>query len=98
MYKRQGYPGGLLGEQIPLESRIVAVADSFDALASERPYHPALPVEQVRRIMRSENGTHFDPHLFAAFDAAFERFETIHREFADHGQSLAAQACELFSS
>lgn len=56
-----GYPQGLRGEQIPIEARIVAVADVFDALLSDRPYRPAMRADQAMRLIADESGTHFDP-------------------------------------
>jgi putative two-component system response regulator len=58
-----GYPRGLAGEDIPLEGRIVAVADVFDALTSNRVYRPAFDREAALRMMRDERGTHFDPRV-----------------------------------
>ena len=62
-----GYPAGLRGEQIPLVARIVAVADVFDALSSERPYKRAWPLEDVLALLRRDSGKHFDPTLVALF-------------------------------
>jgi putative two-component system response regulator len=62
-----GYPRGLSGEDIPLEGRIMAIADVYDALVSERPYKKAFPHEKVVEIILSESGTHFDPALVKAF-------------------------------
>jgi PAS domain S-box-containing protein len=56
-----GYPRGIAGEEIPLEGRIVAVADVFDALLSDRVYRPGLTREEAISIIREERGTHFDP-------------------------------------
>lgn len=58
-----GYPNGLSGEEIPVEGRIVAVADVFDALTSKRPYKEAWSVEKTLDLMRSEKGKHFEPKL-----------------------------------
>src|ERR1700677_3762314 len=62
-----GYPRGLVGEEIPIEGRIVAVADVFDALTSDRVYRKAFPVEEAVRMMREERGHHFDPVVLDAF-------------------------------
>ncbi|SUI58617.1 response regulator [Shewanella morhuae] len=62
-----GYPCGLAGENIPLEGRIVAVADVFDALTSQRPYKPAWTIEATMELFESEAGKHFDPKLVAEF-------------------------------
>lgn len=62
-----GYPLGLAGEQIPIEGRITAVADVFDALSSKRPYKPAYSREKCMEILRRGSGTHFDPVVLDAF-------------------------------
>ncbi|MEM9351493.1 MAG: HD domain-containing phosphohydrolase [Planctomycetota bacterium] len=62
-----GYPKGLKGEAIPMEGRIVAVADVFDALTNKRPYKKALPLEETLEIMEQSRGTHFDPIVLDAF-------------------------------
>ena len=62
-----GYPQGLAGEAIPLAGRIVALADTFDALTHARPYKPAWPVEEARAEIARQSGRHFDPRLAAMF-------------------------------
>jgi len=62
-----GYPEGLKGDQIPLESRILAIADSFEAMSSARPYRPALSREDVMEELRKSAGTQFDPTLVEIF-------------------------------
>ena len=62
-----GYPRGLKGEAIPIEGRIVAVADVFDALTSDRVYRKAFSVEEAVKMMREQRGRHFDPVLLDAF-------------------------------
>ncbi|KIV68359.1 Response regulator [Pseudomonas sp. FeS53a] len=62
-----GYPNGLAGEDIPIEGRIVAIADVFDALTSERPYKQAWPVEEAVAFLREQSGQHFDPNLVELF-------------------------------
>jgi methanogenic corrinoid protein MtbC1 len=62
-----GYPRGLKGETIPIEGRIVAVADVFDALTSDRVYRKAFSVEDAVQMMREQRGRHFDPVLLDAF-------------------------------
>lgn len=63
----KGYPRGLRAEAIPLSGRIVAVADVFDALISDRPYKTAWPRAQALAYLESQAGTHFDPRCVAAF-------------------------------
>lgn len=62
-----GYPEGLKGSKIPLEGRISAIADVFDAVTSKRPYKPPFPVEKALGIIREGKGTHFDPDVVEAF-------------------------------
>ena len=62
-----GYPLGLAGKDIPIEGRMTAVADVFDALSSKRPYKEAMPREKCFSIMESERGTHFDSKVLDAF-------------------------------
>jgi putative two-component system response regulator len=63
----QGYPNGLKGEEIPLEGRIVAIVDVFDALLSKRIYKDALPPEKVKEILLDGRGKQFDPKLIDLF-------------------------------
>ena len=63
----QGYPKGLQGEEIPQFGRIVAVADVFDALASDRPYKKAWTLDRVVALLKEETGQHFDPELIPLF-------------------------------
>jgi len=62
-----GYPCGLKGEEIPLSARIVALADSYDAMTSKRCYKDAFPNEKAISIIKEESGQHFDPDVVAAF-------------------------------
>ncbi len=62
-YDGTGYPQGLAGEEIPLEGRISAVADVFDALLSDRCYRSALPVSDAVEVIQNGSGTHFDPQI-----------------------------------
>lgn len=66
-FEGSGYPRRLQGEEIPLEGRIVAVVDVFDALVSSRPYRDALPLEKSVGIMLRERGKHFDPEILDVF-------------------------------
>ena len=69
----KGYPHGLKGEEIPLSARIMAVADVFDALVSERCYKKAFPFEKALSIIEEDAGTHFDPLVAKAFVLSKER-------------------------
>jgi putative two-component system response regulator len=72
-----GYPRGLVGDEIPLEGRIAAVADVFDALTSDRIYRPAFNVEEAVSMMRSQRGAHFDPEVLDRFLDAMDKVEEI---------------------
>jgi putative two-component system response regulator len=78
-----GYPRGLAGEDIPVEGRIAAVADVFDALTSDRVYRPAFPLKSAIEMMREERGKHFDPELLDAFILALGEVEAIRQAYVD---------------
>jgi HD-GYP domain-containing protein (c-di-GMP phosphodiesterase class II) len=61
-----GYPDGLVGEQIPLESRIVLVCDAYHAMITDRPYRGSLGVDEARRRLVEDAGTQFDPQVVDA--------------------------------
>jgi diguanylate cyclase (GGDEF)-like protein/putative nucleotidyltransferase with HDIG domain len=67
-----GYPEGLKGEEIPIEARILAIADSFEAMTSARPYRPALSPEEVVKELRQGAGLQFDPKLVQTFISIIE--------------------------
>ncbi len=89
-----GYPAGLAGVAIPLEARIAAVADVFEALCAERPYKPAWPLEEARDEILAGAGTLFDPSCVAAFlrcwCAIAERFLPVAASF--NGPALGSAA------
>jgi putative two-component system response regulator len=68
-----GYPEGLKGKEIPLEARILALVDVYDALTTPRPYHPARPLDATIGFLRNEAGKHFDPDLVRIFIGIIER-------------------------
>lgn len=78
-----GYPRGLAGEDIPLHGCIVAVADVFDALTSERPYKRAWSQDDARDFLRENAGEHFDPACVEAFLSAWDEVIDIHMRFCD---------------
>ena len=78
-----GYPRGLKGSDIPLFGRIVAVADVFDALTSERPYKKAWSVEDAAQLLREGSGKHFDPDCVEAFFKVFDEVREIKAEYLD---------------
>ena len=73
-YDGKGYPLGLIGEQIPLGARILAVADTYDAMIADRPYRDAFPFDYVKKEMKKVAGTQLDPEIVKIF------FEIIKRE------------------
>ncbi|MBX3578757.1 MAG: HD domain-containing protein [Rhizobiaceae bacterium] len=77
-----GYPRGLKGRDIPISGRLMAIADTYDALVSERVYKPAMPHRAAVDLMAAETGQ-FDPALVEVFTEIAEDFENIHRFFAD---------------
>lgn len=78
-----GYPRGLKGEEIPLEGRITAIVDVFDALVSKRVYKPAMPYEKALEIISSLAGSHFDPKLVEVFLKHKDEFIRIKEENPD---------------
>jgi len=72
-----GYPTGLKGADIPLEGRLMAIVDVYDALVSERPYKEAFSHEEACKIIEAGAGTHFDPVLIEAFRNVKDVFETM---------------------
>lgn len=69
-----GYPAGLQGEAIPLESRILALADAVEAMASDRPYSTGAPPEAILAEIAAESGAQFDPVVVAAFEALVDEY------------------------
>lgn len=76
-YDGTGYPSGLKGEEIDLYSRIVTIADVFDALNSKRCYKESMPLEDVLQIMKKGAGEHFDPNLIEIFLKNIDQFLEI---------------------
>lgn len=78
-----GYPRGLAGEDIPLEARIVAICDVFDALTSKRPYKEAWSIEKAISFMKEQSDQHFDPKLVELFVEGLPKVLAIMAEFSD---------------
>ena len=72
-----GYPHGMKGEEIPLQGRIMAIADAYDALVSARPYKAALSHSEAVAIIEKDSGKHFDPILVEVFLACEKQFENV---------------------
>jgi HD-GYP domain-containing protein (c-di-GMP phosphodiesterase class II) len=76
-YDGAGYPEGLKGEAIPMLARIIAVADSYDAMSSSRPYRPGMPLERVDEILTKGAGTQWDKNVIEAFGRCRQRLHAI---------------------
>lgn len=70
-----GYPDGLTGQAIPLDARLMAIADAYDAMTSHRPYRPALPVERALEILAENAGPQWDEELVNVFVEMMRRAE-----------------------
>ena len=90
-----GYPNGLKGERIPIFSRIVAVADVFDALTSARPYKPAWTLEDASHWIRSQAGSHFDPACVAVFFEHWDEVLKIRGRFRDEVDDWPSMIAEF---
>lgn len=78
-----GYPNGLSGENIPISCRVVAVADVFDALVSQRPYKQAWSLQDAQELINSEANQHFDPQIVRVFNKHFARIVEIRNSYRD---------------
>ncbi|TBD05972.1 response regulator [Rhizobium leguminosarum] len=84
-----GYPKGLSGDAIPIEARIVAVADVFEALCSDRPYKQAWPIERAYEEIIACSGSHFDPACVAAFRRKWPAIRALFEHGVDEDRSMA---------
>ena len=76
----RGYPDGLVGEMIPLEARIMAVADVYDALVSKRVYKAPMSYEKAAQIMQEGMGTQFDPNMYLVFLSCRKELERYYSQ------------------
>lgn len=83
-----GYPQGLSGEQIPLSARLLAIADVYDALTSERVYRAGLPHDQAVAIIFQGRASQFDPDMVDAFIEIQDEFHAIAERYADNEQDM----------
>lgn len=79
----KGYPEGLMGEEIPIEARIMALADVFDALVSKRCYKEAFTYEKAFLIIKEDAGTHFDYELAMLFLECRTELEAYYNNYAE---------------
>ncbi len=87
----RGYPRGLSGDAIPVEGRIVAVADVFDALTSRRVYKDAYPLDRSVGILKEGAGTQFDSELVELFASSLDEVEAIRSRYADRADTSSAR-------
>lgn len=78
-----GYPQRLSGDQIPVSARLMAIADVYDALITDRVYKPGIPHEQAMQVIFAERGQHFDPDIVDAFIEIQDELDVIARRYAD---------------
>lgn len=89
-YDGTGYPRGLRGEEIPLGARLFMVADVFDALTSERPYHRAMGYEEAARVIKEKSGNHFDPTIVKIFENIHpDEWEVVRRRYGETGMEAS---------
>jgi HD-GYP domain-containing protein (c-di-GMP phosphodiesterase class II) len=79
----RGYPDGLRGEEIPLGARIIAVADAFEAMTSDRPYRKGLSLEEARREIETHSGSQFDPLVVRGFLESWDKICRFREPNAD---------------
>jgi diguanylate cyclase (GGDEF)-like protein len=92
-YNGEGYPRGLKGVEIPIEARIAAVADVYDALTTERVYKHAVPHEEACEIIVQGTGSQFDPVVVDAFIRKTEQFMRCSRELSDEASGSGKLGC-----
>lgn len=86
-----GYPKGLSEDAIPLAARIVALADTYDALVSKRPYKEPFSHQKACSIILEGRGNHYDPQVVEAFEGCADEFSNIHRSLQDTGKPTRLQ-------
>ncbi len=90
-----GYPDGLVGDDIPISARLMAIADVFDALISRRVYKEAFTIESAVNIITQGKAKHFDPDIVDAFLVARDEFVIIAARYADSEESLISKVQQL---
>lgn len=91
-FNGRGYPNGVEGEEIPLGARILAVADAYDAMTSDRPYRSAMSKETAIARLKAASGTQFDPQVVEAFLTALAKKEEERRYMPDRAQPRLEEA------
>ena len=96
-YSGHGYPDKLAGEDIPIFSRIISIADSYDAMAMARPYHPSKSHREIMTILGQETGEKFDPALMRVFSTVIEHSKFKAPEVGGLESDKAARKPDLSS-
>lgn len=94
-FNGQGYPSGLKGEEIPIGARILSLADSFDAMTSNRPYRRALSLENTLREIKENAGRQFDPQLVAIFFEIQKEFQHIKDKTGEKRSATCATSSKV---
>jgi response regulator RpfG family c-di-GMP phosphodiesterase len=94
----EGYPDGLRGEEIPFLARVLSLADSFDAMSSNRPYRPAMSPEHVYSEIMRCRGTQFDCTVIEAFPSSFKRWTAERKEVSDDSAANAESLKPSFAA
>jgi hypothetical protein len=92
MYNGGGYPDGLGGDSIPLMARILAVADSYDAMGSDRPYRDGMPLDRIEEIFKSGAGQQWDPKVIDAYFSVRNDVRRICEEYSPASGNLLAES------
>ena len=90
-----GYPDAVPGQQVPLEARIVSIADAFEAMTADRPYRKAMPAEVAYGRLEEGSGTQFDPDLVPPFKSALLACGEMGKQAPDAGDQTAAKSPEV---
>jgi len=98
MWDGNGYPNGKKGEDIPIEGRITAICDVFDALSSKRPYKEPWPFDKIKEFIIEKSGSHFDPNLADHFLEIYDEMVNIRESLPDDPNELAALEAEMFAT
>jgi len=94
----KGYPDGLSGRNIPLSARIMALADYYDALRSDRCYRKGFSHSQVKAMIQEGDGSHFDPVIVKAFMECEEDFKRVMEQSRNQGESVFSTECRIATS
>ena len=90
-----GYPDGLRGDNIPLDGRILAIVDAWDAMTSDRPYRKGMPVERAMQIIDEGAGTQWDPQIVEFFYKALDKIELIRQTYRLRGRPVRKAGCSI---